>query len=458
MGLIKKILKWFSKPDQGEAPIIEPDYRPLREFIYLDEVSLQSLLASQKGAMTDQISSERSESHEAEVSGTMKSGVPAVIESELSSRLQTQDARSTQISRKATVQSWFGELHSLSNLRLISTVKESEEISSLSSLEDLKDFDSSSTVLKSERLTRGSLVEMRVVLTADPVFTMKTLITEFSSMFREAPEVFAGVDGLDVFNEAGPINIILQKLLAGLIPIRCKALDHVVIKFGDSDYIVHKAAVADLDIKKRPLEIVGVTEASAYWKDIRRVLYSEGSFTVLARVGRENLHTSWNPVKLVQIFKEIAPTLVDDITSSSFAAIGTTTSSVQGPLKAEVQLIKALEVYGRKLLEKTSKQTESDESKVSLIAEDLKDRWKTASDQRLAFAEMRRQLLKETKELINSDMDLKLRQEARMESGLSFFPDSETVEVTQSSSSDSQLLKTRQTADLIDVEFIAIYW
>ena len=54
-------------PHQKTVDATRPD---LREFIYLDEVSLLSLLASQKGEITDSKSEQASEGNEASVDGT----------------------------------------------------------------------------------------------------------------------------------------------------------------------------------------------------------------------------------------------------------------------------------------------------------------------------------------------------------------------------------------------------
>ena len=156
-------------------------------------------------------------------------------------------------------------------------------------------------VLKTQ-LQRGKLVEFRVRLGADPVFHLGTMVSEFTAMAEDYPDMFAAGGGLTTLREVQPINKILQRLLAGLVPIRATAVDHVVAEIEGIEYVVHREVIKGLDLRTRPLEIVGVTEQEAYWKDLRRVLFSDAEFTALARISRPGLHDSWTPVKLADLF------------------------------------------------------------------------------------------------------------------------------------------------------------
>ena len=456
--MFRRIGSWFGWTKRGEAapaPLMTPKSKPLREFIYLDEVSLQSLLASQKGAITEQISSEASELLESEISGSMKGGVPGLTEAELGSRMQAQNANSTHISRKATVQSWFGELHAISDLRLVSPItKTSAQIRPCRTIEELKAVSSCSTRLAADKLTRGSLIEMQVVLTADPIFTMKTFIGEMAEMVEDAPTLFAGTEGLDAFEEAGPIRIMLQRLLVDLVPIRCRAVDHVVVPIDGSDHIVHRDAIGDLDIETRPLDIAGVTEESLYWRDLRRVLFSEGTFSVLARVGRTGLHETWNPVKLAQIFKDVVPNVLDQITGASLSALGTAAATGQGDVLAATQLEAALLDYGESYAEAAGIEASIAMTKVRALASSLRDRWKRVSDQTSAFDAVKRALLEcDGAQLVTPQADLEMREASRIESGLSLFPDDKRGNTTPTVTAID-----KTAAALMDVEIIAIYW
>ena len=75
-------------------------------------MSLRSLLASQKGELTDQVTDLLSQADEAELASTIGASSP-VLKAEVSARYQTTTSQGTQTSRKAVVQSLFKELREL---------------------------------------------------------------------------------------------------------------------------------------------------------------------------------------------------------------------------------------------------------------------------------------------------------------------------------------------------------
>src|SRR5436190_1821131 len=78
-------------------------------------------------------------------------------------------------------------------------------------------------------LRRGRLVEVEVELQADPVFRISAIASAFSELIEGKKRLFAGVD-LDAFENVEEINDLLQKLMAGLIPLKCRVTDYVIIE------------------------------------------------------------------------------------------------------------------------------------------------------------------------------------------------------------------------------------
>lgn len=280
MRRLSELARRFKRPRREIGSGVGPAPRlPLREFVYLDEVSLRSLLSSQRGEMTDSTSEASAEAVQAEVSAALGANPGLVAKAELGSRFQTSNSSTIQTSRKATVQSWFKELHSLPGLRLIETAEPKARAKDLETLMSTVD---TSLLVQSGALRRGALVEFRVRLKADPVFHLGMLVSEFSAMADEYPDMFSASNSLDALREVRPINKILQRLLAGLIPIRAEAVDYSVVVLDGAEHVVHRALIEGLDLEARPLQIVGVTEHLAYWRDIRRVLFSEAEFVLWA--------------------------------------------------------------------------------------------------------------------------------------------------------------------------------
>ena len=248
-----KLIEWFKrrfrKPRRAieTAPGPDTPAPPLREFVYLDEVSLRSLLSSQKGEMTDSTSEESVDALEAEASTTLGANPGLVAKAELASRFQTTNSSTFQTARKATVQSWFRELHRIPGLRLVEVAKPEKPAADIDALASTTD---TSLVVSQNALQRGSLVEFRVKLKADPVFHLGTMVSEFSSMAEDYPNMFGADNGLAAIREVRPINKILQRLLAGLIPIRAEAVGYSVVDIGGVEGLVHLSEMSWKRIQK----------------------------------------------------------------------------------------------------------------------------------------------------------------------------------------------------------------
>lgn len=454
-----KLIEWFKRRFRKPKRAIEPAPGPdtpaptLREFVYLDEVSLRSLLSSQKGEMTDSTSEESVDALEAEASTTLGANPGLVAKAELASRFQTTNSSTFQTSRKATVQSWFRELHRIPGLRLVEVAKPEKPAADIDALASTTD---TSLVVGPNALQRGSLVEFRVKLKADPVFHLGTMVSEFSSMAEDYPDMFAADNGLAAIREVGPINKILQRLLAGLIPIRAEAIDYSVVDIDGVEHVVHNELTVGLDLPSRPLEIVGVTEHLAYWRDIRRVLFSDAEFTLLGRVARDGLARTWTPVKLADLFHDLVPGLVDQINAASSAPFGT--PQLVTPLATtETPMGTALRAYADALLAESDKKlSKTKRETVDASISVLEKRSTSVSDQRAAFRQVKDLLGELAKVKVAADRDLEIRESARVSAGLSLFP-------ALSATNAAPAIVRAPTDDkdgsrLLDVEVIAIYW
>src|SRR4051794_15457514 len=83
---------------------------PLREFVYLDEVSVYSLIASRKGPIATDYRDTTSTLLRSELEGTVGANA-GVAKSEVASRIESSQSRETHSVRKAVIQSTFRELY-----------------------------------------------------------------------------------------------------------------------------------------------------------------------------------------------------------------------------------------------------------------------------------------------------------------------------------------------------------
>lgn len=321
--------------------------RPLREFVYLDEVSLTSLLVSQRDTIPEHVTSGRSVSEQAEISA--KASVDAVAaKAESTTRYQTANSSSVESSRKAVVQTLFNELRDDAKLPI---ALRDDTVGPVSIPVDSATEDEGHRGWRSEDLLRGQLIELEVVLEVDPVFKLGTMVSEFSAMAAEYPQM-AGTAGLAMLDEIEPVKKVLDRLLAGLIPIRATACNYVVTTIDGQEYVVRSGTANELSAPVRQLEIVGVTEHVGYWKDIRRVLFSSGQFKLLCRVARPGLHETWTPVKVAHLFGDVAPSLVEQIDTLSRA--GTTGLDGLASGQSHLALVRALAAYADQIASMTN--------------------------------------------------------------------------------------------------------
>ena len=179
MSPFKRFRAWRHR--RGHAREARKQPGTPREFVYLDEVSVYSLLASRKGAIATEFTERQTASLNSEVGGSMGGGF-GVTKAEVRSRIEAAQSRSSQVLRKAIVQTSFKEFHDLERpgLGLAGARDHSgpPNVRSRSDLErDLELHPSAGHVIAPQTLGRGDLIEVEVVLEADPIFRVSAIIT-----------------------------------------------------------------------------------------------------------------------------------------------------------------------------------------------------------------------------------------------------------------------------------------
>jgi hypothetical protein len=441
-----------NRPERVEEPALKADTeeRVLREFVYLDEVSLRSLLSSLTGDLRDSASEQSSDDLQAEVAGTVKVGNALTgAEANLSSRFQTSNSSTIQTSRKATVQSWFKQFHEIKGLRLIEVTQAKEPAVDVDALLSTTD---KSLLVASDELTRGALVEFRVRLSADPVYRLGTMVTEFSGMAEDYPDMFDQGGALESLRGAQPVGKVLDRLLVGLVPIRAVAVDYSAVSVEGRTYVAHNDLLKDLPLKREPVQIVGVTEQLGYWKDLRRVLFSEAEVTLLGRVSRTGVQPDWTPVKLADLFEQSAPGVVAQINAAG--RLGTQFGR-EAPTAEDSRLSAALHHYTDAILDRRKRVLTADER--TRLDEEIsrhRGRASSVSEQHGAFAALRIFVAEQLNAAVGARSELAFREGARAASGLPLFP---------AMSREEAVIRTPQPTaveaeHLVDLEIIAIYW
>lgn len=405
----------------------------LREFIYLDEVSLQSLLVSLHGELTEKKSITDSTSNTRNVSGNIDTNNLAPLKLGFTAQYQSGKSSATQTETKATVQSWFRELYETPNILGVQPLEDGDQ----------------DIIVKSSALQRGTLAELQVVLATDPYFNVVTSISEFFKLSENISE-------LNGYSEIKWQIELLQQLLAGLIPIKAEILNYRALKTGDDTYLVHEDKVTGVSTSKIKVNLVGVTELSAYWKDIRRVLFSNQEFRVLCRISRPGLVQDWNPIKLLDLFGNVFPqkeihNVKEMLKLLSYNVDAASTAETDNDASSKMRL--ALEEYIKSSCEHAGGEIGSDEVE-GIIKEVLKGNFDEGSmgDRKVLYEKVDGELAS-LKIDVPPNIRVTLRERSSEKAGLSH-------KLFTLASSEAKKVEEKSVAEelFIEAEIIAIYW
>ncbi|MEA2362613.1 MAG: hypothetical protein QOD71_1758 [Thermoleophilaceae bacterium] len=430
---------------------------PRREFVYLDEVSVYSLLASRKGAIPTELTDTESETVRHSLGGSLGANIP-VGSAGLRSQLEGSRTRGTQVVRKSTVQASFKDLveHETGKMQLHDSVsvEAPPPTSSLEDLERIRDEGESGHLIPVSGLARGDLLELEVTLDAEAIFQASLMIATMLGFFEEAPEFFS-MDPRDLAQARG-VNRVFDELLAGLVPIRGQSTRFERILFNGQEFIASKDLLRQLnpnvDLDRKPLHIVGVTEAELFWRDLRRVLFSDSRFFVMFRLNEDGLSSSWHPVKVVELLERFIPqvgAMINDVGPGFIAGVAegaATADSQQGPEERAV-----LDEYAEAVAEEAETQWSPDDAD-AVGMDTLAVDFSTIENQRRTLAPLVKRIEERTSRELDRARLSDMRERLMDEHGY-----------RSSTSSDGVLPGAEPGIDrpreyLLDSEIVAIHW
>jgi hypothetical protein len=294
----------------------------LREFVYLDETSVYSLIVSRLGPVASEFTDTESASLRSEVQSTISAVGP--VKAEVGSTIEQTSGHSAQVVRQAIIQSTFKDLHDHEQHRLklgatpaavTGTVYDSPD----AVLADMSRLKKAGWLVDPDDLRRGDLIELRVELSTDDIHQFLVTLTSMLEFVNEHPDMVPESDraGLELGQMAQKV---FARMLVGLVPIRGRALQYKVLRLDDRAWLIRgelldrlPAPMAEL---AEDLHVVGVTEEELFWKDVRRVVFSGSEYTVMARANKSGLSASWTPAKLVDVLSRFFPELADTLMPS----------------------------------------------------------------------------------------------------------------------------------------------
>ena len=436
----------------------------LREFVYMDEVSVYSLIASRLGPIAAEFTETQTASLQGEAT-TAVSGSVLAAKGEMSSRVQGANTSSSQILRRATVQATFKELYDLESdallVRPLGTSCPAPQVSQAADLEALAGKNAEAKwIITPADLRRGALLEVEVELGADALFRLSALASALLEMADDIPEAL-GVQNLNNLAQVRSVSQLLEKLLSGLVPVRGRAVDYAVMRYRRSEWIVHQRILNQLPSRQRgkaiPLFVVGVAEESLFWKDIRRVLFSDSRFRALCRVARDGIQSSWTPVKLVDVLNQVAPQLGRDLDRASRDAANA--MAYARPVESRIAEVEkcarnATHLYARLVAQRYSSPVSDEVLGTSgLPSREHCRAFRSIEGRRAAFRAMTHFLERRLGLEVAPEVAAELRCAALLDSGL--FLNGEKIADGQSV---PQLTDAPSNERFIDSELVAVYW
>jgi hypothetical protein len=432
---------------------------PLREFVYLDEVSVYSLMASKVGLIVTELTETQATSLQSEVTGSV-GGTTGFAKAELGSRVQAGETHGSQVLRKAIIQTTFRQLYDSAGeslaLRPFDTTLPTPSVHTLDDVQGIALEDPAQNwVIDPDRLRRGALVEMEVRLEAEPIFHAGTVISGVLDLVQDDPSAF-GISDLDELAQVRALSRIVEKLLSGLVPLRGRGFDYEVIELGGAEWLVHRALLdqlAERPSESRPLYLVGVAEQSLFWKDVRRVLFSGSSYRVMARLTHDGVQKTWTPVKLVDVLRDVIPDfadLMDNMNRGVLTAMTTAISGAEGV--AETRRVRdAVVMYAALLAERTDTTiSEDDLEEAGLLDRPEVSMGLAVREWREVFAPIASYVQERTGEEIDRDFAADCRVAAMTRAHLLLAAQTETsIPPADPATTNDRFL---------DTEIVAIYW
>jgi hypothetical protein len=458
---IKKVFNFFKKSKSRTASA-----GTLREFIYLDDVSVHSLLASKRGPVDIEYLDTLSNTRQSEVVGGIKinSGLAGA---ETKARRFDSQAHGTQVTRKSIIQALFKQLYDQEKESLAlypigeAQIPVGQKVALNDMSRDLVRLKTEGLIIDPSNLTRGQLFEIEVQLEADMVFRISTVISVFREMIEENFPLLGNYDALDI-STIKSVDKVLEKILVGLIPIKGLAIDYRVMFINGKEWIVHNKYIAQLNenIPTMPLYVVGVTEQRLYWKDIRRLLFAKSRYYALCRLSLDGTRNTWDPIKIVNLIDSVMPGLTQEMHLSQPSDLAkiinpnrpSTTVEIDDEYKIDQwQMKKALKIYADLIAKEFNISfSELDRDQIEALSEKNCTLFSTVDTRRIAFNAVLNNLSDRHKFEPDRDLTSDMRIDAIRRAKI------DILAKDQHDQKDS--LASSEQERFLDTEFIAIYW
>lgn len=270
MGVIDWIKSRFSEESEN-------DPEPLREFIYLDETSVVSLLASLEGEITESLIT-RSESVNRELGKSNKglsykgTGYNRINESE------TLERSGSETIQKSVIQSRFDELYESRQNQLLLPSEEGLEV---------------------EEVTRSEIIELDGYVNVAESYRVFKILEYMTNTFEDIEELQESIEDIPR-EELDAVSGFLSSLFGNQVPVKIEAANYRIVE-GHIQHI-HNLDSAE---EGKPISIVAYLNRDSLWDDPLTVFSDNTEFTIYGRVISNEV--DWTPLRLTRVLEDHFP-------------------------------------------------------------------------------------------------------------------------------------------------------
>lgn len=443
-----------------------------REFVYLDETSVTSLVAARHGSVPESFKDTLSatSSSDAGTSLTLPS-TPAGPGVGMSTRSASSRTTSQEVVRRTVVQGTFRSLR-IGDTDLRVSVEDQPDRPKPAAIPTAKalahllpKLEKQHRAARTQDLLRGDVVEVQVELSPEWSYQFTAAVSSMIDLVEGRAEMF-GIEESAV-GEVQRVLELLSRLLVDLVPIQARVTSHRLVVVDDVSWLVDVSMIAAgsvLDRDASEVHLAGVTELPLYWKDVRRVLFAGSAYSVYARLSRPGIQTSWSPVKLADVFNRFLPEVGDQIRELPyfFDNARSVADRVEGPSVSEVLRDKGLVPFGRDLSQLVSRniseelllEAATNAAQSVATPEELQDVGivRSAFEKVVTAVEAFPSLTESTEPTrINRDLVRTLREVHQTVARLTFRNELATAGEPETNEEDAP-------ANLLEAEVVAIYW
>ncbi|WP_310909212.1 hypothetical protein [Natrinema sp. 1APR25-10V2] len=279
-GLLKQqvndmgVIDWIKSRFSEES---DDDPEPLREFIYLDETSVVSLLASLEGEITESLIT-RSESVNRELGKSNKglsykgTGYNRINESE------TLERSGSETIQRSVIQSRFDELYESRQNQLLLPSEEGLEV---------------------EEVTRSEIIELDGYVNVAESYRVFKILEYLTNTFEDIEELQESIEDIPR-EELDAVSGFLSSLFGNQVPVKIDAANYRIVE-GHIQHI-HNLDSAE---EGKPISIVAYLNRDSLWDDPLTVFSDNTEFTIYGRVISNEV--DWTPLRLTRVLEDHFP-------------------------------------------------------------------------------------------------------------------------------------------------------